>query len=232
MLINPLITTYLKLGHRGDGRIFGTSVERMHSHDKEPHILTYEEETKLLAVSTPMLKALVILLVETGLRVGKEALPLKWTDIDLTNATLCVRESKTLAGRRMVPLSDYCKAELLRWCALTGPEYSEYVFFNERNPSAHLLKLPKTWKRALEKANIGYFPIYNLRHTFATRMQEAGTSPVTLSQMMGHASTGIIQTYAKVLDEYRREAVKKLEEYRQSKTIDVSAPAVTNPQVN
>jgi integrase len=144
-----------------------------------PHILTYEEETKLLAISGPLLKVLVVVLVETGLRVGKEALPLKWGDIDLTNGTLCVRESKTLAGRRMVPLSDYCKAELLRWRALTGPEYSEYVFFNDRNPSAHLLKLPKTWKRALKKANIGYFPIYNLRHTFATRMQEAGTSPVT-----------------------------------------------------
>ena len=35
---------------------------------------------------------------------------------------------------------------------------------------------------------------------------------------MGHASTGIIQTYAKVLDEFRRDAVKKLEAYRQSKT--------------
>jgi hypothetical protein len=187
-----------------------------------PHILTYEEETKLLAISGPLLKVLVVVLVETGLRVGKEALPLKWGDIDLTNGTLCVRESKTLAGRRMVPLSDYCKAELLRWRALTGPEYSEYVFFNDRNPSAHLLKLPKTWKRALKKANIGYFPIYNLRHTFATRMQEAGTSPVTLSQMMGHSSTGIIQTYAKVLDQYRLDAVKKLDAHRLSnKTVSL-----------
>jgi integrase len=195
---------------------------------RQPHIMTYEEETKLLAVSGPLLKALVILLVETGLRVGKEAMPLKWTDIDLSTGTLCVRESKTLAGRRMVPLSDYCKAELLRWRELTGPEYSEYVFFNDRNPSAHLLKLPKTWRGALKKASIGYFPIYNLRHTFATRMQEAGTSPVTLSQMMGHASTGIIQIYAKVLDEYRRHAVEKLDAHRQAHTL---TPA-TNTHLN
>lgn len=199
---------------------------------RQPHILTYEEETKLLAVSTPMLRALVILLVETGLRVGKEAMPLKWTDIDLGNGTLCVRESKTLAGRRMVPLSDYGKAELLRWRDLTGPEYSEYVFFNDRNPAAHLLKLPKTWTRALKNAKIEYFPIGNLRHTFATRMQEAGTSPVTLSQMMGHASTGIIQTYAKVLDQYRRDAIKKLEEYRQSKAVTEAVTAPSDTHVN
>lgn len=190
---------------------------------RQPHILTYEEETKLLAVSTPMLKALVVLLVETGLRVGKEALPLKWTDIDFDNGTIYVRESKTMAGRRLIPLSASCNAELLHWRELTGPAFSEYVFFNEINPSAHLLKLPKTWKRALKNAKIEYFPIGNLRHTFATRMQEAGTSSVTLAQMMGHSSTGIIQTYAKVLDEYRRDAVKKLEEYRQSKVVEQTA---------
>jgi integrase len=199
---------------------------------QQPHILGYEEEMRLVSVASPMLKALVILLVETGLRVGKEALPLKWTDIDVTNGTLCVRESKTVAGRRMAPLSDYCKGELLRWRELTGPEYSEYVFFNDRNPSAHLLELPKTWKRALKKANIEYFPIYNLRHTFATRMQEAGTTPVTLAQMMGHSSTGIIQTYAKVLDEYRRDAVKKLEQYRQSKVVTKAATAPSDARVN
>jgi integrase len=199
---------------------------------RQPHILTYEEETKLLAVSGPLLKALVILLVETGLRVGKEALPLKWTDIDFSDGTIYVRESKTMAGRRLVPLSVYCKAELLRWRDLTGPAFSEYVFFNGRNPTAHLLKLPKTWKRALKDAGIEYFPLYNLRHTFATRMQEAGTSPVTLAQMMGHASTGIIQTYAKVLDEFWRDAVKKLEEYRQSKVVTVTTSTDTNAPVN
>ena len=72
---------------------------------RQPHILTYEEETRLLAVSGPLLNALVILLVETGLRVGKEALPLKWTDIDFSDGTIYVRESKTMAGRRLVPLS-------------------------------------------------------------------------------------------------------------------------------
>lgn len=199
---------------------------------RQPHILTYEEETKLLAVSGPLLRALVVLLVETGLRVGKEAMPLKWTDFDFRNDSFLVRDSKSPAGRRVVPLSSYCKAELLRWRELTGPAFSEYLFFNERNPAAHLLKLPKTWKRAVQNATIAYFPIGDLRHTFATRMHEAGTSLVTLSKMMGHASTGIIQTYAKVLDEYRRDAVKKLEEYRQSQVVTETVTAPSDAPVN
>jgi len=121
---------------------------------------------------------------------------------------------------------------LLRWRDMTGPAFSEYVFFNPRNPVAHLLKLPKQWARALKDAKIGYFPIGNLRHTFATRMQAAGTSPVTLAQMMGHSSPGIILTYAKVLDEFRRDAVKKLEEYRQSKVVDEMPPGDTDAPVN
>jgi len=199
---------------------------------RQPHILTYEEEAKLLAVSAPMLKALVVMLVETGLRVGKEALPLKWADVDFSNDTIFVRESKTLAGRRLVPLSEYCKAELLRWRDMTGPAFSEYVFFNPRKPSAHLLKLPKQWVRALKNAKIDYFPIGNLRHTYGTRMHEAGTSPVTLAQLMGHSSARIIDTYAKVLDESRRDAVKKLDEYRRSKVPDVAAPGGTSAPVN
>jgi hypothetical protein len=39
--------------------------------------------------------------------------------------------------------------------------------------------------------------------------------------MFWHASTGIIQTYAKVLDGYRRDAIKKLEQNRQSKIAEI-----------
>jgi integrase len=108
---------------------------------------------------------------------------------------------------------------------------AEY-FFSPLNPAKPLLRMPKTWRRALKKAKIGYFPIGNLRHTFATRMQEAGTSPITLSQMMGHSTTGIIQTHAKVVDEYRRDAVRKLEQYRESKVVAETTAPDTNTHIN
>ena len=98
---------------------------------------------------------------------------------------------------------------------MTGPAFSDYVFFNPRNPSTHLLKLPKTWKNALKKAKINYFPIYNLRATFASRLSAAGTADNLVAGLLGHSTPSIVHTYAKVLDEYRRDAIKKLEEYRQ-----------------
>jgi hypothetical protein len=50
--------------------------------------------------------------------------------------------------------------------------------------------------------------------------------------MLGHSSTGIIQAYAKVLDENRRDAIKNLDEYRQSKVAVEAVPAVTDPHIN
>jgi hypothetical protein len=48
---------------------------------------------------------------------------------------------------------------------------------------------------------------------------------------MGHAG-GLLQTYAKAITEYRRDAVKKLEEYRQSKAVNENTPTITNSRIN
>jgi integrase len=84
-------------------------------HRRQPHILTFEEQERLLAVAPPRLRVLITLLTETGLRVNKEALSLKWKDVELVNGVIHVRQSKTPAGVRSVPLSELCKAELIRW---------------------------------------------------------------------------------------------------------------------
>jgi integrase len=183
---------------------------------RQPHILTFEEQERLVAAAAPRLRVLVVLLTETGLRVNKEALQLRWEDIDLKDSTLRVRDSKTPAGKRVVPLSSLCKAELERWKNLTGPEFSEFVFPRFSNPRHPLYGSGrKAWRTALKKEGLPHFPIYDLRHTFATRLHAAGESPLTVAQMLGHSSTAIVSTYAKTLEEHLRGAIRKLEEYRQ-----------------
>jgi integrase len=182
---------------------------------RQPHILTFEDQKTLVAAAPPLLRTLIVLLTESGLRVGREALPLKWNDVDLLNEVVYVRQSKTRAGIRAVPLSNLCKTVLAEWRRLTGPELSPYVFANLSNPQSHLKGVRKTWARALKDAQIGFFPIYNLRATFASRLSAAGVPDVFVSQMMGHAR-GLLQTYAKAITEYRRDAIRKLEAYRES----------------
>ena len=180
---------------------------------RQPHILTWEQQKNLLAVAPPRIRLEVVMGTETGMRTG-EMFELRWSDVDLENDTIYVRKSKTLSGVRAVPVSGYCKSELLRWRDLLGPQFSEWVFPQFEGTRHRLKGGRKAWASALKKAGIPYFRRYDLRHCFATRLSAAGASPITVAQMLGHASTGIVQTYAKVLDETRREAIRKLEEHR------------------
>jgi transposase len=92
--------------------------------------------------NAPTIRVLVILLLETGMRSGREALALKWNDIDFTDSVIRIRESKTPAGVRSIPMSDRCRAELLRWRALLGPEFAsarrmlKALADGETNPAA------------------------------------------------------------------------------------------------
>jgi integrase len=182
---------------------------------RKPHILTWEEQEKLLSVARPRIRALILLGVETGMRTG-EMLGLRWDDIDFLNSALQVVKSKTAAGVRIVPLSATCKAELLRWRGLLGPEHSEWVFPSFSNRRHKLQGGRKAWASTLKKAGLAFFPIYNLRHTFASRMTAAGVSAITIAQMLGHSSSQIVPRYAQVLDQNRVDAMKKLESLRRS----------------
>jgi len=191
-------------------------------------VLSFEQEISLLAaVQSPLLRALIVLLVSTGLRIDREALPLKWTDIDLDEGLVAVRETKTLAGRRTIPLSEFCKQELLRWRQLTGPEYSKFVFPASSDSSVHLKGVRRSWTAALKKANIAYFPVYNLRATFASRLSAAGVPDVFVSQMMGHAG-GLLQTYSKAILDFRRDAIRKMEESRRIAIATI--PEISSPK--
>ena len=55
-----------------------------------------------------------------------------------------------------------------------GPEFSSYVFPNMRTPDRPLKDVRRSWAKALRDAKLEYFVIYNLRHTFASRLSAAG----------------------------------------------------------
>src|SRR5579862_1518158 len=191
---------------------------------------TVEEEQRLLAVATGYLRPLLMLLLDTGLRPNAEALPLKWRDVDFQRGMITVIASKTPAGMRTVPMTTRLKAELLRWKGLTGN--SEFVFFYPRNPAKHLLHIPKTWARALKDAKVEKRRLYDCRSTFCSRMYAAGIQPVLIELLMGHAGSGLIHTYAKADDDFKRDAAAKLEAFTASKTATEIVSAVPTFWVN
>jgi integrase len=181
---------------------------------RRPHILTFEEEDRVLAAAAPHIRALAVLILETGMRSSREALSLSWSNVDFVNDLIHVPESKTRAGERTIPLSTRCKIELLRWRTLLGPAFASYVFPNMRTPWKPLKDVRKSWGNALRDAGLQYFWLYDLRHTLATRLTQAGVSPLFVAQIIGHSGTSILNTYVRAIDEYRRDAIHKLEKLR------------------
>jgi integrase len=109
---------------------------------------------------------------------------------------------------------------LQKWRTMLGPEFSEYVFANPQQPETHLGSVRRAWPAALKAAGLEYFWLYDLRHTFASRLTAAGVSPLFVAQIMGHSSPNILQTYAKAIDEFRRSAIAKLESFREAQSAE------------
>lgn len=188
--------------------------------------LSYGEEAALKPHCPLWLWMLIVLLIETGLRPKREALALKWVDIDLeaTPAHIKVRSSKTPAGCRKVWLTEYCRDALLRWRSFLGPGYSEYVFPALTNPANRLTDYRHAWVKAAKNAGLQGRRIYDLRATFATRANACTTSDLTLAQLLGHSRTSVLPTYAKPLDENTRTLIRGMDAMRltvtSSKTVN------------
>lgn len=195
---------------------------------RQPHIVTFEEEEMILRVAAPHIRTLVVLILETGMRSHREALTLRWDAVDFVSDSLWVYESKTRAGVRNIPLTVRCKAELIRWRDMVGPDISPFVFPNLRKPTQPIKDIRHSWEKALQNAGLEYFWIYNLRHTFASRLSASGVADLFVAQMIGHSSPSILQKYAKVIDEYRRDAIRKLEQMRTAHTEQEAAPTAIN----
>jgi integrase len=190
--------------------------------------LDWEEQEKLLAVAPPRIRVLTVLGVETGMRTG-EMTNLRWEDVDFLHDSLRVVKSKSMAGIRAVPLSAFAKAGLLQWRSLVGPEFSDWVFPAFSNRRHKLQGGRKAWASTLRKAGIPFFPIYYLRHAFASRATAAGVSPITIAALLGHATTQVVPRYSVILDENRFDAIKKLEAFRQSSIANATAPTPDQP---
>jgi integrase len=161
--------------------------------------LSYDEEDRVKQFSAPLLRMLIALLADTGLK--KEGpLPLRWSDVslDLEPACIRIRDSKSAAGVRAVGLTNYCRDALLRWRELFSPELSDFVFPSPRNPNVHFVDYKTAWRTAARKAGLADRRIYDPRAKFASRANVCHATGLTVAHLLGHASTQILPTYALV----------------------------------
>ena len=193
-----------------------------------PRTLSWQDEAQIMGCCDLRLRTLIILLLETAMRVGIEALRLRWSEVDFEEGTITVVQSKTVAGRRVIPMSAFCRETLLEWRAKTAG-ISEYVFFSPQNPTTHIRSVKTAWRNALKSAGIQSLPLYNCRHSAATRLAAAGVQDSTIDQLLGHARRDVLSFYIGRVPEHLRDAISKLEDLRRSKESASSAVAMKCP---
>lgn len=170
-------------------------------------VMTLQEEEQLLTKVPDYLRSIVIAALDTGMRRG-EILKQEWQDIDLSRKALLVTRSKTVQGEgREIPLTGRL-FELLA----ENPQPSGIVFTRTGQP---LSWIRKGWLAALRRAGLRHFRFHDLRHTFNTRLMEAGVIQDVRMALMGHSGGSRVHSmYTHVELPIKREAIAKLEQWR------------------
>ena len=154
------------------------------------------------AADPQRLRALVDLLLETGLRLG-DAVRLRRDSI--VNGVLCIRTTKT-GTPVSIPLSEWLVNELQ---AVQGTN-NDYFFWSGQGK---LKSSVGNWQRALKRlfrlAGIPSGCGHRLRHTVAKRYLNAGVPPERLAMLLGHKSPAItLKYYAHWVSERQEELNK------------------------
>jgi integrase len=74
----------------------------------------------------------------------------------------------------------------------------------------------KAWKATLRKAGLPYFPLYEPRHTFATRLSADGVADHFVTQMLRQGDAGVFKRYSQAKLNMMREALDRLDRERTS----------------
>lgn len=93
-------------------------------------------------------------------------------------------------------------------------------------------QLHPSHRKALRASGINPpFRIYDLRHTYGTRAIEAGTDPLTLAKLMGHADLKTTQRYVHLSKRHLEEAQARIERFRaQREIVEAEQIAITTHQ--
>jgi integrase len=190
-------------------------VEFLDEDDDTFRVMTYKECEQYLSNATPALYDVASLILETGMRPGEvcamEPRHLHLDEAHPTQSFYSVTKGKTKAARRRVSLTTRAVAILTSRLARCQ---GQFLFPHELDPDKPMPKINNAHDRARKAANIGYFRLYDFRHTWATRCTEAGVDAVTLAAKLGHSKLTMVLRYAHPGQEHQNEATAKLEKYQ------------------
>ncbi|CAM5685603.1 Phage integrase OS=Streptomyces glaucescens OX=1907 GN=int7 PE=4 SV=1 [Streptomyces glaucescens] len=209
-----MLRTALTAAVRGEliTRNVASLVEPRRVKQREIRPWTSEETLSFLeAARRDPLYAAFVLAVAMGLRRG-ELVGLRWSDVDLDNRVLHVRQ-QTQRRRgtlyddgpksrrsRVVPMPALCVAPL-RWHRLrqreafarTGVSWSEtgYIFATRNGRPVEPRNVYRSFTRVAADAGLRVVRLHDARHGCATLLTAVGVAPRVIMKSLGHSQISI-----------------------------------------
>lgn len=165
----------------------------------EKEALTPQESQFLLDhVVNRRARTFLLIALHTGMRRG-EIIGLQWEDIDFAAKTIHIQHNavmsetsttvsdslKTQAGRRDVPLSE----ELEKWLiAQKKTSHSQYVLAMQNHKPLTKSSYKSMWKLIERELPDTHVTAHILRHTYITRLFEAGLDIKEIQYLAGHST--------------------------------------------
>jgi integrase len=195
-----------------------SSVKMLPGERRRDRVLTYEEEERYLRNAPPLLRDVVTILLDCGLR--PEECILRWSEV--SDGSIHVPYGKTKSARRVVPSSDRALSAIEQRRA----NNSEWVF-PTKTKSGHIeaSSLRKAHYRTCKQAQVQRFQLYTLRHTCLTRWA-AHMDPYTLAYLAGHSDMTTTRRYVHPQQETVRMAIERAR--RKLTTATASANVAAN----
>lgn len=170
--------------------------------------LTFEEQKILLDKSPKWLQEIILFAVNTGLR-QNEILDLKWSQVDLSRKTVTILEQKN-QGKDTLPLNED-GSKVLKERSKIRESVTDHVFFNGNGKKIDDGDLRRGFYLAVKKGGLKHLRFHDLRHTFATRLIQAGVDLYTVQKLGRWKNISMVMRYAHHYPESLRSGVKVLD---------------------
>lgn len=147
--------------------------------------------------ANPYAVGAIRLLMLTGMR-EQEALTLRWSDVDMENRRVHLRDTKT--GDSVRALSD---AALSVIAAQPRLDDNPYVFPGAR-PRRPLVEIRQVWYAVRHAAGLDDVRLHDLRHNLASVLINSGATLAEVGGVLGHKDVKSAARYAHLAEARRR----------------------------
>ena len=152
--------------------------------------------------------------------------------VEANKCKFAINTPKTASGYRQIPMSDAVKKAFIQQreqgiqCNVQIEGYTDFIFLNRFGEGLHQGAVNKAIKRVIRDYNteimaedkedslLPNFSCHTLRHTFATRLCEAGVNVKVMQDVLGHSDVRVtLNIYTDATKDFKRSEITSFAQF-------------------